>query len=770
MTALALPLLGTVMVFGVLLPVSALLARLVLHALDRLAPRWPPALPGLRYVLLVGSSTFPIAWLLGACLQQAVAGTGQSVCVIPDPPGVLCPEVAALAVLVTSGALSAAIFVLVQGRRGRFEPARDPALRARLRRLARRAPELARLLARVDVSWTAPAPIATIGLLRPRVVLDPRFAQSLDDDSLLAALRHEAAHVRARDPLRYALLHWALRVHPAGRWLLGGQQRRWLLAHESGCDRDAVLAGSPPAALAHALVRAARFDGPRLAAPLPARDVAGLRLRVELLLAYPEGGAPAAIRRPRETPALRVALLGTLLALLAPQRVGSGLLDALHRLSESVAGIVATTCLGARRARAQSAPRAVAQSESDEPRESDLAELWGYAERHAPALELARLRRGEAAAAFAEARPVFPDNPTLHLGIGARLAERTGIPELFASLEQPLDLAGRRSAHLEIARHRAERIDAELELVRLQLRRDLARAYADAVVARRRLEIMRGLERFAAELYEASRRQQRVGEHGALEPVAAQRELVRARDARIRAERDLLLARLALCEATGWPPQRPPMPRLEPFAPQPVPPLDALGAAAEASHPEQRARQGAGREARARMRLAGTERWPMPSVGAELHRETGADASGAAQHVLLGTVSTALPLWQTNEPGRIEARVRAAIASFEQREAERQRRIRIARAHAELRAAAERLALYETAPSSLEPLLAAMQRSVEAGELSSLELAAVRDRWLQAQLDALEAWRDHAHARAELEHELGVPLPVAGNDAGTDGP
>ncbi|MCS6800098.1 MAG: hypothetical protein NZ898_16530, partial [Myxococcota bacterium] len=79
MTALALPLLGTVMVFGVLLPVSALLARLVLHALDRLAPRWPPALPGLRYVLLVGSSTFPIAWLLGACLQQAVAGTGQSV-------------------------------------------------------------------------------------------------------------------------------------------------------------------------------------------------------------------------------------------------------------------------------------------------------------------------------------------------------------------------------------------------------------------------------------------------------------------------------------------------------------------------------------------------------------------------------------------------------------------------------------------------------------------------------------------------------------------
>jgi Zn-dependent protease with chaperone function len=44
--------------------------------------------------------------------------------------------------------------------------------------------------------------IATIGLIRPRIVVAPELARLLDDRAMLAALAHERAHVRHLDPLR----------------------------------------------------------------------------------------------------------------------------------------------------------------------------------------------------------------------------------------------------------------------------------------------------------------------------------------------------------------------------------------------------------------------------------------------------------------------------------------------------------------------------------------------------------------------------------------
>lgn len=43
---------------------------------------------------------------------------------------------------------------------------------------------------------------ATLGLLRPRVVMDPDFAANLEPATRAAVLAHEQAHARRRDPLR----------------------------------------------------------------------------------------------------------------------------------------------------------------------------------------------------------------------------------------------------------------------------------------------------------------------------------------------------------------------------------------------------------------------------------------------------------------------------------------------------------------------------------------------------------------------------------------
>jgi Zn-dependent protease with chaperone function len=44
--------------------------------------------------------------------------------------------------------------------------------------------------------------VATVGLFRPHIVFAPQLAKRLDDLAIEAALAHERAHVRHRDPLR----------------------------------------------------------------------------------------------------------------------------------------------------------------------------------------------------------------------------------------------------------------------------------------------------------------------------------------------------------------------------------------------------------------------------------------------------------------------------------------------------------------------------------------------------------------------------------------
>ena len=335
----ALPVLGTAIIFGLILPAAALFARGVLWLLDRHRPPELNRLGALCYALLVGSTVLPLAWFLSACLHQAEIGTAEGVCVVPDPPGVLCPEVAALAGVLVLLVVATALPGLIREQRAlRATHSTDALLvRSRIARLAQRHADLTLLRRRLVVVGDGQQPIATLGVFRPRVVISVSFANRLDDAALLAALKHESEHLRDRDPLRYFLAWWAISVNPLGRWLLGRELRRWILTREIHCDRGAVLSGAPPAALAHALVEAARFPTAHACAALRAADARVLRLRVGLLMAYAD-------RRPlrwRTVPALRFALCALLVAILKPHPVEDGALDALHRATESVAALIA---------------------------------------------------------------------------------------------------------------------------------------------------------------------------------------------------------------------------------------------------------------------------------------------------------------------------------------------------------------------------------------------------------------------------------------------
>lgn len=337
MTAGAFPLLGALFVMLVALPALALVARGVLQITRRLSP--DASLHGnttLRYALLVLPPALPLLWLTSSAIRQAVVGACATVCSITHPVNLFCPEpiyfAAVVAAMILVGGLPAWIGFSRLGAVG-VRSARERAIAQRVRRLLAGGP-FEWLLDRLVVLDDADIAISTHGVWRPSVRVRADFADGLRDAELAAALAHEAEHIRAGDCWRYAFGWAVLKMNPAVWSVLGAELRRWIVSREVHCDREAVLHGADPLALAGALVtaaRSARAEAPCCALATSEGDV--LELRVALLLAYCE-------RRPlrccRE-PTLRITALALAGALLLPQFVGPGALNLLHAESERVA-------------------------------------------------------------------------------------------------------------------------------------------------------------------------------------------------------------------------------------------------------------------------------------------------------------------------------------------------------------------------------------------------------------------------------------------------
>lgn len=108
-------------------------------------------------------------------------------------------------------------------------------------------------------SARAKIPIGTIGLVKPQVVVSDDFRRIASGDVLAAALTHETAHVKRRDPLRI----WLAQLAADLQWPIPGTARRfsaWLLALEAERDNEAVASGAAAEDLAEAILTAARLQ------------------------------------------------------------------------------------------------------------------------------------------------------------------------------------------------------------------------------------------------------------------------------------------------------------------------------------------------------------------------------------------------------------------------------------------------------------------------------------------------------------------------------
>jgi Zn-dependent protease with chaperone function len=126
---------------------------------------------------------------------------------------------------------------------------------------------------------------ATVGLLRPRIAIDPRLSRDLDGAAGTAVLAHERAHCRHRDPLRI----WLAQIATDLQWPSSGAVTRfasWRHALELARDEEARADDVDGEDLAAALVGAVRLARGRAPSPVASLiDVErALILRVARLL------------------------------------------------------------------------------------------------------------------------------------------------------------------------------------------------------------------------------------------------------------------------------------------------------------------------------------------------------------------------------------------------------------------------------------------------------------------------------------------------------
>jgi len=142
----------------------------------------------------------------------------------------------------------------------------------------------ARALWSIHASTRTSIPIGTVGLLVPRVVVSEAFRRRVSRPALAAALAHERAHARAKDPLRI----WCARIAADLQWPVPGTHRRfasWLLALEAERDDEAIASGISGEDLAEAILAAARFcAAPRLPSALAGGGGDGIAWRVRRLI------------------------------------------------------------------------------------------------------------------------------------------------------------------------------------------------------------------------------------------------------------------------------------------------------------------------------------------------------------------------------------------------------------------------------------------------------------------------------------------------------
>lgn len=391
------------------------------------------------------------------------------------------------------------------------------------------------------------------------------------------------------------------------------------------------------------------------------------------------------------------------------------------------------------------------------------------------------LRAAREAVAAAEARVrqagAFP-NPTLAYNHERTSRDGATNAQHVASIDQPLDVFGQRAARRDAAGLRVAAARARLDLTAAQLDLEVARAFAHALAGELRAALARQMAEAFTEARRVSNARLAAGDVSGyadrrLRLEAARYAALAAQAALARDSARLALAGLLADSAAGTPAIAAGALALDarvldsvgvtpaaggaaavPAAAR----ADSLQALAFARRAELRVAELERDAAAAGIRLARTERLPVPVLSAGVKTERTPDGDGFRGFV--AGVSLPLPLWDRREGAVAAAEADTRVLDAELAALRRQ----VAREVAEALAASQAIeaqlaALRPRVVDDTEAALGAVRVAYAEGEITLVEwLDAVRAyQDAQSTVAALQA--ESLIRRAALERAVGAPLP-----------
>ncbi len=385
------------------------------------------------------------------------------------------------------------------------------------------------------------------------------------------------------------------------------------------------------------------------------------------------------------------------------------------------------------------------------------AEAGRFALANSPLAGAARERVAAAQGGLqsAAARPPLEAN----LGVAVGGEGRTPL------LTQTLETSGRRGPRTGVARNELVTAAREGDVARLDIARDVSRAYFDLAQAQQSVALFVEVAGIVGDTRNSVQKQVEVGAIPAQDLVKAEVEAARAASDVTRAQSVLETARVVLNALMGRAPDAP-LTASEPLSFAPIGELDpaVLAARATSDRPELAASDARVAAARENVRLQQADY--RPDVALSLLQNTNVNDSGFLRPRSTGVgVGLIFPVFDT---GRIRGRVRQAEAQAREQEAlKKQANLTVLRevgaALAQVRATETLVTRYEKEilPRA-QDLLNKARFGYERGGTTLLEYLEAQRTFRNTRAEYLTALGDNARARADLERAVGgsdTPTP-----------
>lgn len=375
--------------------------------------------------------------------------------------------------------------------------------------------------------------------------------------------------------------------------------------------------------------------------------------------------------------------------------------------------------------------------------------------------EQAKLAAAEGEAA--DAASLFHNNPRLSAERVRRDVPQSGTllesrREWSAGIEQTLEIAGQQGYRRRASQADLKALHASIEEMRRTVRAQVEQQFVQVLALQERIATERASLQIVEDTAASIRKRVAAGEDSRLEGNLANVEAVRARNQISALEEQWIQARADLAALLQWPASTLPDVAGTLAEPAPAYTLEQLLAQA-AQRPLMQALEYREQAAKNRLSLERAARYPDVTIGLSRGRE---GPLGAREKLNMLTLSLPLPLFQRNAAGIGRATTEVNQAGIERQAMVRDVNAGIAALWQKRQSLASRVnELQKTVLPALQDNQRLSVKSLQAGEISLVQLLLVNRQVLDGRRDLIEAQTDLRLTRIALQRAAGIVPAVS---------